>query len=70
MNEGEVLNEHDRGSATWGKLQKHFNERLDTLRKQNDGNLSPEGTAKLRGRIAELKRVIDLGEAPKVPPEE
>ena len=47
-------------SALWLKLKELMLERLDTLRHQNDGVLSLEETARLRGRIAELKNLLAL----------
>ncbi|WP_394780602.1 hypothetical protein [Undibacterium sp.] len=34
--------------------------RIDELRIMNDGNLSAEKTAELRGKIAELKQILSL----------
>lgn len=56
------LNSVERQSALWRKLEQHFNERLATMRQKNDGNLDPLETAKVRGRITELKDLIALGE--------
>ena len=50
----------EQSSSVWLKLQAHVNERIDTLRSQNDGELSEVVTAKLRGRIAELKQILAL----------
>lgn len=49
-------------SAAWIKIKEHYTQRLDTLRKQNDANLGAEATAKIRGRIAEAKRILALGD--------
>lgn len=53
----------ERHSALWKKISDHLNERLDTHRKNNDGsNLTHEQTSKLRGRIAEVKYLLGIGE--------
>ena len=42
------------------KLMMYLDEQLYGLRKQNDGDKSVEETAKLRGRIAEVKSLQAL----------
>lgn len=54
----------EKQSAVWLKLKKHMLERIDSLRCQNDGDHTPEETAKLRGRIAELRGLLAQGDAP------
>lgn len=56
------LSQYEAQSALWLKLKKLMLERLDTLRQQNDGVLGVEETARLRGRIAELKSLLALEE--------
>lgn len=56
------LNAVEKQSALWRKLEQHLTERLATMRQKNDGNLDPLETAKVRGRITELKDLIALGE--------
>jgi len=56
-----VITPHERQSAVWQKLKPYLDTRLETLRRQNDGQLTPEQTAKLRGRIAEVKAILSLG---------
>lgn len=56
------LTYEERHSALWVKLSKEFEERLSVLRQQNDGELDAIGTARLRGRIAELKVLMELGQ--------
>lgn len=50
----------DRKSAAWQKMMQHLCECLETLRKQNDGNLDLESTQKLRGRISQCKALLAL----------
>lgn len=55
------LNEIERQSAVWLKIAGWANERIDTLRKQNDGDKDVLETAKMRGKIAAFKELLDLG---------
>ncbi len=57
-----ALSEQERTSVLWGKLMAHYRERLAKLRSQNDGELSVDRTAKLRGQIAEVKAFLHLDE--------
>jgi len=60
------LTEGEKLSAVWQKLEPHLKERLTTLRAQNDGELDELSTARLRGRIAELKLILSLQNADSV----
>lgn len=62
-----VLTAADRGSETWRKLKAHLETRLATLRASNDNSLDERKTAKLRGRIAEVKYLLSLGEDKPMP---
>lgn len=53
---------HLRDSPLWDMLVKHQRARLESLRAQNDADKSSEETAKLRGRIAEVKAFLALAE--------
>lgn len=57
-----MLKKHEIDSALWQKLEAHLKEKLTSLRAQNDAELGPEATSKLRGRIAEVKSLLSLGE--------
>ena len=48
--------------ALWKKLEAHMNSRLASHRVRNDNRASAEDTAKLRGRIAEVKEFLKLAE--------
>ena len=50
----------DFSSPTWTRLKEHCQARLLALRTQNDKTLSADETAKVRGRIAEVKRILAL----------
>lgn len=54
------LAEHEKASATWASVSRHLNKRLDQLRTQLEGFVDAETTAQLRGRIAEIKSMLDL----------
>lgn len=58
------LEPHEMQSALWQKLHAHMAERLDALRRSNDGDLSIEETQRLRGRIAQLKEILALAREP------
>jgi hypothetical protein len=64
------LTEGDKLSAVWQKLEPYLNDRLDACRKQNDGDLSPEQTAKLRGRISAYREILSLQNADSVQAED
>lgn len=55
-----VLPSDERHSALWKRLEQFTDERLNVLRRRNDGELTPDQTAHLRGRIAEIKHIRDL----------
>lgn len=54
------LTKDERNSRLFTKLMEHWSDRLQSLRTQNDGDIDPTNTAKLRGRIAELKFNLSL----------
>lgn len=58
-----MLTKLEKDSALWQKLEWHLKETLESLRSQNDADLSAEATAKLRGRIAAVKSMLALGES-------
>jgi hypothetical protein len=56
-----TLNEIDRHSALWQKIDKEITERLDVLRQRNDGDLNEVETATLRGTIKAFKEIQQWG---------
>jgi hypothetical protein len=60
-NKARLLTQQDINGQVWKKIQDHLNARLLTMRAKNDGNLTADETAKVRGRIAEIKNMIELG---------
>jgi hypothetical protein len=57
-----TLSEHDRATGLWLRFKDHLLERLASARIRNDGALSPDETASLRGSIKTLKAIIALGD--------
>lgn len=57
------LTEIEKRSALWLKMSEHYTSRLAELRLLNDGEKNEAETAKLRGRIAEVKQLLALAEA-------
>lgn len=55
------LTESELNSPLWLKLKEHWEKRLQTLRAENDKSLNESDTTKLRGRIAEIKANIEIG---------
>lgn len=64
------LRSSDTASETWIRLHKHYTDRLERLRTQNDADQSPEKTAMLRGQIREVKALLALANPPVPPPTE
>lgn len=56
------LSDADKSSAAWGKVAAYLTKRLDDLRIANDRDMTPEETAKQRGRIAEVKAMQALAD--------
>lgn len=56
----EIFSTHERRHPSMEKLARYLEQRLAEHREENDSPLTPEQTATLRGRIAELKHVQDL----------
>lgn len=52
--------EAERTSAAWVRLEKYLKDELDILRIRNDGDADQLGTAKLRGRIYEIKKILSF----------
>lgn len=52
--------EAERTSSAWVRLEKYLKDELDILRIRNDSDADPIGTAKLRGRIYEIKKILTL----------
>lgn len=60
----------DFDSAVWRKVETRLNQRLVALRKQNDRlTMGEVETAVIRGRIAEVKALLELPEQSRNPDE-
>ena len=55
-----TFTDEDRHAGVWVRVKEHMLERLESLRLRNDGPLDAMETARLRGRINELKYLLDL----------
>jgi len=51
-------------SDTWGAIREYVAQKLGDARQKNDGPLSPDQTATLRGNIAAYKAILALETAP------
>lgn len=60
-----ILTESDRNSDTWKRIREHYEGQLQKARNQNDNDQDPVQTARLRGRIAEIKLLLALDKPPK-----
>jgi len=54
------LSEQERVSSCWVKLEKHIKEQIEILRQRNDADVDAVATAKLRGRIFELRKLLNV----------
>lgn len=55
-----ALTDGERNSSLWRKLVKHFGEKLEAARVENDRDSDAEQTAALRGKIKAFKYVLSL----------
>ena len=56
--------EPDFTSDTWKALVIRYESRLEDLRRKNDGDLNEIQTAKIRGRINEIREFLALAKDP------
>lgn len=56
------LEKHETQTPLWMKIEEHLKARIETLRRMNDADLDPAKTARIRGRIAEARRLLSLAE--------
>ena len=57
-----TLTDGERHHPLWFKIAAHYKERLEILRAKNDGGLTPDETATIRGQIKEVKGILSLGQ--------
>lgn len=55
-----VLTNEDRHSAVWQKIKEHYGPKLERLRARNDADMKESETQRLRGRIQEIKALLDI----------
>jgi len=48
-------------SSTWARVSTHLEARLQVLREKNDNSQDEQSTARLRGRIEEIKKMLSAG---------
>lgn len=54
------VNPADHEGPTWPRLERHLRARLQSLREENDrASLDEVATARVRGRIEEIKWLLD-----------
>jgi len=58
-----MLAREDFNTRTWERVEALLRARLQTYRELNDSNLDEVKTAKVRGRIAEIKDLLALPKA-------
>jgi len=58
------LNDAERNSLLWVKLERHFEERLQILRQRNDNHMTDQERYDLVGQIRQVKGFIALGKDP------
>ena len=54
------LTKEELDSPLWKKLERHFEQRLDVARQENDYPHDVDMTNRLRGRISAYKEFLDL----------
>jgi hypothetical protein len=60
-----ALESSERSSPLWTKLMDHFEERVLTLSKDNENDHDPVKTARIRGEIAALRKLMRLDLPPR-----
>lgn len=55
-----VIDQVERSSFLLKKIKDHIETRISELRKKNDNDLEEKETARMRGRLAELKELLRL----------
>lgn len=56
------LTDTDRNSSTWAAVKEYAAVRITELQRDLEADRTPEQTAKLRGRIAEIRSFLRAGE--------
>lgn len=61
-----LLERHERESVVWQKLFEHLTERLETMRLTLEITDDATQSQKIRGRIIEIRHLLDLNKEPRV----
>lgn len=61
------LERHERESVVWDKLFRHLQERLEGMRLTLEATEDHEKSQKIRGRIVEIRHLMDLNQESKFP---
>lgn len=59
-----MLSHEERLSSVWKKLKAHLEERREFVRAQLEADLDVVETAKLRGRIAQIRELLRAADDP------
>lgn len=54
------LNYSDKQSSTWVKVAEYIEKEIESLRLRNDADIDAVATARLRGQILGLKKILAL----------
>jgi hypothetical protein len=60
-----ILTPAEKESAIWMKLSEEIEKRIEVYRTKNEGDLTAEQTAKLRGQIAFAREILGWAATPK-----
>lgn len=55
-----MLTKFDFQTETWKRLDAYLRAELTRLRESNDTDLTPDKTQAIRGRIAQIKRILKM----------
>jgi len=61
-----ILTKNELKSAVWTKLSAHLKNRLTSLHKELENDLVQDDTNKVRGRIAEIRKLLAIEKEPPV----
>lgn len=58
-----TLKDSEINSPAWRRIEAYLRAQIERYRAKNDKDLPPDETANLRGRIAELNRILAAGDS-------
>ncbi|MEK9796293.1 MAG: hypothetical protein VW713_06045 [Alphaproteobacteria bacterium] len=59
-----ALSDSDKTSPTWLRIKKHLQARVEALRNELEQDLPEDRTAKVRGRLAEVRALLSVEKDP------